>query len=76
LPHFIPAHNVSQREELIFKSLSAGMVVALAFPFGWLLLLLLRFVSLGLPLREDSAIGLGAVAGKLAEMLIVGHFRA
>jgi len=56
----------------MFKSLSAGIVVALAFPFGWLLLWLLGFVSLGLPLREHTAVGLGAVAGRMAQMLILG----
>ena len=56
----------------MFKSLSAGMVVAVAFPVGWLLLWLLGFVSLGIPLREDTAVGLGAVAGRMGEMLILG----
>jgi len=69
----------------MFKSLSAGIVVALAFPIGWLLLWLLGFVSLGFPLREDTAVGLGAVAGMLilgslpglitALLLYIFHFR-
>lgn len=56
----------------MFKSLSAGIIVALAFPFGWLFLWLLGVASLGLPVREDMATGLGAVAGKMAEMLVFG----
>ena len=56
----------------MFKSLSAGIVVALAFPFGWLFLWMLGLVSLGFPVRDDTAVGVGAVAGKMAEMLILG----
>ncbi len=59
----------------MFKSLSAGIIVALAFPLGWLLLWLLGLVSLGLPVREDMAVGLGAVAGRMAEMLVLGSSR-
>jgi hypothetical protein len=56
----------------MLKGISAGIGVALALPLGWLLFWWLGVVTLRFPSAEDKAIGLGFVAGKVAELLILG----